>query len=80
MQWDYSAIVEIEDHDEPVFARWYDVWAGLVALDSICVADGFAGSSVSQGRLKITVDIKRNGVANLGVNLTATPQSSVENS
>lgn len=51
-----------------------------MALDSICVANGFAGRSVSQGRLKITVDIKRNSAANLGVNRTATPQSSVESS
>ena len=51
-----------------------------MALDSICIANGLAGRSVSQGSLKITVDIKRNGVANLGVNLTATPQSSVESS
>ena len=51
-----------------------------MALDSICVANGFPGRSVSQVRLKITVDIKRNGVANLGVNLTATSQSSVESS
>lgn len=62
-----EAVVDVESRD-PVTGRWFDLWAGAVAINAICVAGGFAGTSLLPGGLGITLKRISSG---LGSNNTA---------
>ncbi len=50
-----QAIVNVENRDG-VTGRWFDLWAGAVAINAMCVARGYAGTSSLPGGLHITVE------------------------
>ena len=39
-----------------MIGQWYNLWAGAIAVDAMCLAkDGRAGQSLSAGGLRITL-------------------------
>ena len=44
-------------------ARWVDIWAAAVAVTTLCVAHGFAGTSSVPSGFSVSVDI---GLKSLG--------------
>ncbi len=48
------AIVDVENRDR-VTGRWFDLWAGAVAVNGMCVTRGLAGTSSLPGGLSITL-------------------------
>lgn len=54
------AVIDIVSRDQ-VTGRWFDLWAGAVAVNAICVASGYAGTSLLPGGLGITLDTMFSG-------------------
>ena len=44
------------EHHYIVTARWFDIWAGAVAVCAMCVARGYGGVSALPGGLSVTID------------------------
>jgi hypothetical protein len=55
------AVVDLVSRDQ-VTGRWFDLWAGAVAINAICVASGYPGTSLLRGGLGITLDTVFNGL------------------
>ena len=47
--------IDVEHHDA-VTARWFDIWAGAVAVGAMCVVRGYGGVSALAGGLSVTID------------------------
>ena len=43
-------------------ARWVDIWAAAVAVTTICIAKGFAGTSSVPSGFSVTVDLDLKGL------------------
>lgn len=46
--------IDVEHHDV-VNARWFDVWAGAVAVSGRCTVRGYSGVSAVSGGLSVTL-------------------------
>ena len=56
--------VDIENRN-PVSARWFDVWAGAVAVAAMCTSKGFAGIAGVPSGLSVTLEaVTSPGVGN----------------
>ena len=51
-------MIDVEHHDT-VTARWFDIWAGAVAVCAICAIRGYGGVSGLPGGLSVTIDAFR---------------------
>lgn len=56
-----QAVVNVESRIR-VTGRWFDLWAGAVAINTMCVARSFAGTSSLPGGLSITLEKRTIGV------------------
>ncbi len=68
--WAFSATVDVYGGVSPVVSRWYDLWAGLVAVDAICVSQGSNGTSFAAGEVSIRLDIDKIGGGNTIISLS----------
>lgn len=50
--------VDVE-HRNTVTARWFDVWAGAVAVTAMCTLRGYSGISGAPSGLSVTVELVR---------------------
>ena len=56
--------IDVEHHDA-VTARWFDIWAGAVAVCAMCAIRGYGGVSFLPGGLSITIDaVRGSGLGN----------------
>ena len=56
--------IDVEHHNA-VTARWFDIWAGAVAVGAMCVVRGYGGASALPGGLIVTIDaIRDEGLGN----------------
>lgn len=62
-----QALVNVESRDR-VTGRWFDLWAGAVAANAMCVGKGLAGVAALPGGLSITL---RGLASRLGSNNTS---------
>ena len=46
-------------HRHPVNARWFDIWAGAVAVTAMCTANGYSGVSGLSNGLTVTIEFLR---------------------
>lgn len=53
--------VDVE-HRDTVTARWFDVWAGAVAVTAMCTVRGYSGTSGLSNGLSVTVEAARGQV------------------
>ena len=44
------------EHRDTVTTRWFDIWAGAVAVSAMCVVRGYGGVSTLPGGLSVTFD------------------------
>ncbi len=55
----YSLKLTVDVDRYPVNARWFDIWAGAVAVTAICTASGYSGVSGLSSGLTVTIEILR---------------------
>ena len=53
--------VDVE-HRDTVTARWFDVWAGAVAVTAMCTVRGYSGTAGLSNGLSVTVEAVRGPV------------------
>ena len=68
--WAFSATVDVYGGVSPVVSRWYDLWAGLVAIDAMCVSKASRGISFAAGEVSITLDIDTIDGGNTNISLS----------
>lgn len=56
-----QAVIDVESRSR-VTGRWFDLWAGAVAINTMCVARGLAGTSLLPGGLGITLEKRTSGL------------------
>ena len=54
--------VNVEHRDTVTTARWFDVWAGAVAVTAMCTVRGYSGTAGLSDGLSVTVEVVRGPV------------------
>lgn len=61
MLYSLEVTVNVEKRNR-VNARWFDIWAAAVAVTTLCLAKGYAGTSGVPTGLSVTVGIGSKGL------------------